>query len=129
MVSLEVVEHVADPRAFVKSCAELLRPGGILVVSTLARTAKSFAMAIVGAEHLLRWLPRGTHDWRKFVDPRELEAAFAAAGLETADVSGFVYSPFRNSWRRDPRDLSCNYAAAAARPEAPLRIEAAPVGP
>ncbi len=126
VVCLEVVEHVAHLADFVKSCAEVVRPGGILVASTLARTPQSFAMAIVGAEYLLRWLPRGTHDWRKFVNPVELDAAFIVAGLETADVSGFVYSPFRDSWRRDPRDLSCNYAAAAVKPAAALLIEGAP---
>lgn len=122
---LEVVEHVAEVQGFLNACAQVLKPGGILAVSTLARTPQSFLMAIVGAEYVLRWLPRGTHDWRKFISPASLDAHLIAAGLDVVDVSGFVYNPLRDSWRRDPRDLACNYAVAAVKPEAPLQIEAA----
>lgn len=125
VANLEVVEHVADPAAYLKACAQVLRPGGIMAVSTLARNPKSFLMAIAGAEYVLRWLPRGTHDWRKFINPGELELMLIQAGLEVVDASGFVYNPLRDSWRRDPRDLSCNYAAAAVKPDAPLLIEPA----
>ena len=116
VLNFEVVEHVADPPGYLAACARVVRPGGVMVTSTLNRNPKSFAMAIVGAEYLLRWLPRGTHDWRKFVAPNELEAMLFDAGLEVVDASGFVYLPFRDSWRRDPRDLSCNYAVAAIKP-------------
>lgn len=116
VLAMEVIEHVADPPAFLGACRELLVPGGLLVCSTINRNPKSWLMAIVGAEHVLRWLPKGTHDWRKFVTPDELLALFRGAGLEPVDRKGFVFDPFDWSWRISDRDLSVNYVAAAVRP-------------
>ena len=116
VLALEIVEHVADVAAFATALASLLTPGGALFMSTLNRTAKSWATAIVGAEHILRWLPVGTHDWRKFPTPQELEAALTAAGLEVVDLCGMKPDLARGGWRTDPRDLSVNYLAMAVKP-------------
>ncbi len=112
VLALEIVEHVADVPAFLAALAGLLRPGGMAILSTLNRTPESFAAAIVGAEWLLRWLPRGTHDWRKFPSPAELEAALAAAGLEVVDLKGMAPDPLRGGWRLSP-SLRVNYLATA----------------
>ena len=114
VLALEVVEHVADVDAFLSACAALLRPGGMFVVATINRTPKSFAMAIVGAEYLLRWLPRGTHDFSKLVKPSELEAALEKAGLAVIDRSGLRYNPLADRWSRSA-DMDVNYMMAAAR--------------
>lgn len=115
---LEVVEHVGDVAAFVAGAARHVAPGGLLVASTIDRTLKSFLFAIVGAEYLFRVLPRGTHQWRRFVRPGELESAAHRAGLVTVDRRGMRYLPVlhRASW---VRDTSVNYLAAFSRPEAP----------
>jgi 2-polyprenyl-6-hydroxyphenyl methylase/3-demethylubiquinone-9 3-methyltransferase len=113
VLALEIVEHVPDPAAFVTSLAALLRPGGMLVMSTLNRTPKSFLAAIVGAEWLLRWLPRGTHDWRRFLTPDELAQRLREAGLKPVARSGMVYAPLTDRWSLDPADLSVNYLIAA----------------
>lgn len=112
---LEVVEHVPDVAQFVRECARLVKPGGIAVFSTLNRTFKAWALAIVGAEYVLGWLPRGTHDWAKFVTPAELKAALTAAGLEVADLTGVAYNPLADSWRRSA-DTGVNYLALAVKP-------------
>ena len=114
VLALEIIEHVAEPPAFLRTCASLARPGGLVIVSTLNRTPQSFAMAIVGAEWVLRWLPRGTHDWRRFITPDELEAMTRAAGLTPVDRQGMVFNPLAG-WRLNPRDLACNYIATAVR--------------
>lgn len=114
VVCLEVVEHVPDVGAFVKSCADLVRPGGILVLSTLNRTVKSYALAIVAAEYILGWLPRGTHQWERFVTPDELSQHIAAAGLAPPRFKGFVYNPLRDAWNLSS-DTDVNYLAAAAK--------------
>lgn len=98
------------------SCADLLRPGGLLILSTLNRTPASFAAAIVGAEWVMRWLPRGTHDWRRFITPDELSAMARDAGLSVADRAGMVFNPIRWDWRLSDRDLSVNYLIAARKP-------------
>ncbi|PRX37090.1 3-demethylubiquinone-9 3-methyltransferase [Meinhardsimonia xiamenensis] len=116
VLNMEVVEHVADPRAFLATCRELLKPGGLMICSTINRTARSFALAIVGAEWVMRWLPRGTHDWRRFITPDELRAMSKAAGLEPLDAKGFVFNPLTWSWSISERDLSVNYVTAARRP-------------
>lgn len=116
VLALEIIEHVADPAGFVATCAELARQGGLVVVSTLNRTPKSFALAIVGAEWVMRWLPRGTHDWRRFITPAELEAMMRAAGLEPVDRRGMVFDPVGWGWSLTERDLGCNYAMSAVRP-------------
>ena len=115
VLALEVVEHVADVDAFLGACAALLRPGGVLFVATINRTPKSFAMAIVGAEYLLRWLPRGTHDFSKLVKPSELEAALGKAGLGVIDRSGLRYNPLADRWSRSA-DMDVNYMMAAEKP-------------
>ncbi|MEO1328497.1 MAG: bifunctional 2-polyprenyl-6-hydroxyphenol methylase/3-demethylubiquinol 3-O-methyltransferase UbiG [Pseudomonadota bacterium] len=116
VASFEVVEHVADRGEFLRSLGALTRPGGLVALSTLNRTARAYALAIVGAERVLGWLPRGTHDWRRFPTPEELSAELAAAGLETVARTGFVYAPLSRRWRADPTDLSVNYALAAEKP-------------
>ncbi len=115
VLNMEVVEHVADVTAFLQASAALVGPGGAMVLATLNRTAKSFALAIVGAEYLLRWLPRGTHDWRRFLRPSELVAYLRAAGLETRELTGVVYNPLTGAWRLAPRDLDVNYMVFAVK--------------
>lgn len=113
VLSMEVVEHVADLDAFLAACAALMRPGGAMALSTLNRTVKALALAKVGAEYVLRWLPPGTHDWRKFVKPSELAAGLRPHGVDLTALAGVVYSPFRDEWRLDPKDLDVNYMAFA----------------
>ncbi|MCL4186125.1 MAG: bifunctional 2-polyprenyl-6-hydroxyphenol methylase/3-demethylubiquinol 3-O-methyltransferase UbiG [Rhodobacteraceae bacterium] len=119
VLNMEVVEHVPDPAAYLGACAGLLNPGGLMLTSTINRNARSFALAIVGAEWVMRWLPKGTHEWRKFITPDELEALLAGAGLEPVDRKGFVFNPLAWSWRLSDRDLSVNYVTAAVRPRRP----------
>lgn len=113
VIALEIVEHVADVPTFVKALSALVRPGGLLIMSTLNRTAKSWAGAIVGAERILRWLPVGTHDWNKFLTPDELEAALFATGLEVVDAKGMVLNPISGDWSLSDTDLSMNYILTA----------------
>lgn len=115
VLAMEVVEHVADVDAFVAACCAAVKPGGLLVMATLNRTLKSYALAIVGAEYVLRWLPRGTHDWNKFVTPDELWQAIEACGLETGESTGVVYNPLSGRWSQS-RDMDVNYMLAAYRP-------------
>ncbi len=114
VLALEVVEHVPDVSAFIAAAAMLARPGGLMVVATLNRTLRSYALAIVGAEYLLRWLPRGTHQWSRFVTPAELAAAFRGAGLAPGPESGVVYNPLRDAWRLSS-DMAVNYLMAATK--------------
>src|SRR3546814_7083475 len=102
---MEVAEHVADVGAFLRASADLVRPGGVMILATLNRTPKAFLMAIVGAEYLLRWLPRGTHDWRRFLRPSELAHALRGTGLQIEEVTGVAYNPPTDAWRLAPRDL------------------------
>src|SRR5215470_17087347 len=112
VLAMEVVEHVADVGLFVSRCAEMVKPGGLMVAATLNRTVKSFLLAIVGAEYVLRWLPRGTHQWDKFVTPNELEIAMAKAGLEVSDETGVIYNPLTDQWRLSS-DMDVNYMLTA----------------
>ena len=116
VLSMEVVEHVPNPGAFILSCGELLNPGGVMICSTINRNAKSFALAIVGAEWVLRWVPIGTHDWNRFITPEELSGHLEAAGLEPVDSKGFAYNPISRDWSISDHDLSVNYAATAVKP-------------
>ena len=116
VLNMEVIEHVASPPDFLRACHDLLKPGGLHICSTLNRTAKSFAAAIIGAEHVMRWLPKGTHDWSKFITPDELENLLRDAGLDPVDRKGFVFNPLGWSWSLSDRDLSVNYVTASLRP-------------
>ena len=114
VLAMEVIEHVADVGLFVRLAAALVKPGGLMVVATLNRTVKSFALAIVGAEYILRWLPRGTHQWDKFVTPNELEIAIEQAGLRITGETGVIYDLFADRWRQS-RDTDVNYMVVAER--------------
>lgn len=115
VLNMEVVEHVADPAAYLQACQELLKPGGIMICSTINRNPKSYMMAIVGAEVVMRWLPRGTHDWKKFITPDELYDLIRGAGLDPVDRKGFVFNPIAWNWRLSDRDLSVNYVTASVK--------------
>jgi 2-polyprenyl-6-hydroxyphenyl methylase/3-demethylubiquinone-9 3-methyltransferase len=117
VLAMEVVEHVADVPAFVGTCAAMVKPGGLMIAATLNRTLKSFALAIVGAEYVLRWVPRGTHQWDKFVKPEELEAAIEGSGLRVIGERGVIYNPFADRWQLSS-DMDVNYMLAAARDSA-----------
>lgn len=108
VLSMEVIEHVPEPDRFIALCAGACRPGGAFFGATLNRTAKSYALAVVGAEYVLRWLPAGTHDWRKFVKPAEFAAMLRAAGIEVRMQKGLSFNPFADDWR-ETDDLSVNY--------------------
>ena len=114
VLAMEVVEHVADVNLFVECCAGMVKPGGLMIAATLNRTLKSFALAIVGAEYILRWLPRGTHQWDKFVTPNELEIAMEKGGLHVIDEQGVIYNLFRDEWQLSS-DTDVNYMLAAER--------------
>ena len=116
VLNMEVVEHVADPLAYLSACRALLKPGGLHLCSTINRNPKSFAMAIVGAEYVMRWLPRGTHEWAKFITPDELFELLRNAGLEPVDRKGFQFNPISWTWRQSDRDLSVNYVTASVKP-------------
>ena len=115
VMNMEVVEHVSDPLAFLTACHDLLKPGGLMTCSTINRNPKSYAMAIFGAEYVMRWLPKGTHEWSKFITPDELYELLAKAGLDPVDRKGFVFNPVTWSWRLSNRDLSVNYVTASVR--------------
>jgi 2-polyprenyl-6-hydroxyphenyl methylase/3-demethylubiquinone-9 3-methyltransferase len=115
VVCLEVVEHVPEPAAFLKTLAELVRPGGLMLLSTINRTMKAYLLAIVGAEYVLRWLPVGTHQWDRFVTPEELARYVETAGLRPPACKGLVYSPLSDTWSVGT-DTDVNYLASAAKP-------------
>jgi 2-polyprenyl-6-hydroxyphenyl methylase/3-demethylubiquinone-9 3-methyltransferase len=123
VLAMEVVEHVADVGLFVARCAEMVKPGGLMIAATINRTLKSFALAIVGAEYILRWLPRGTHRWDKFVTPGELEAAIENNGLQAIDERGVIYNPLADRWQLST-DMDVNYMVVAARPQEPIAAPA-----
>src|SRR6476661_8739949 len=114
VLAMEVVEHVADLNAFVVTCATMVKPAGLMIAATLNRTLKSFALAIVGAEYVLRWLPRGTHQWDKFVTPNELEAALERHGLVVLDETGVIYNLIADRWQLST-DMDVNYMVVAER--------------
>lgn len=116
VVNMEVVEHVADPLAYLTACQQLLKPGGLHLCSTINRNPKSYAMAIIGAEVIMRWLPKGTHEWNKFITPDELFELLSQSGVEPVDRKGFVFNPILWSWSISERDLSVNYVTASVKP-------------
>ena len=116
VLNMEVVEHVADVDGFLAASCALVAPGGAMFVATLNRTLKSFAFAIVGAEYVLRWLPRGTHDWRKFRRPSEIAAALRRGGLTVESFAGLTFDPLKDTWRIDGEDIAVNYLGFAVRP-------------
>jgi 2-polyprenyl-6-hydroxyphenyl methylase/3-demethylubiquinone-9 3-methyltransferase len=109
VLALEIVEHVADVDLFLKSCGRMVKPDGLLFLSTLNRTAKAWALAIAGGEYILRWLPRGTHDWKKFLKPSEVVNGLDAAGIAAQEIVGVVYSPLSRAWSLSKSDLDVNY--------------------
>jgi 2-polyprenyl-6-hydroxyphenyl methylase / 3-demethylubiquinone-9 3-methyltransferase len=115
VLNLEVVEHVANPSEFLQSSAQLVGPHGMMIAATLNRTLKAFALAVIGAEYVLGWIPRGTHDWNRFVRPSELAGILRGAGLTLEKFAGVTYSPIADRWRISPNDLDVNYMALAIR--------------
>ncbi|MFW8633859.1 bifunctional 2-polyprenyl-6-hydroxyphenol methylase/3-demethylubiquinol 3-O-methyltransferase UbiG [Cribrihabitans pelagius] len=116
VLNMEVVEHVADPLGYLTATQTLLKPGGLQICSTINRNPKSYAMAIVGPEVIMRWLPRGTHDWSKFITPDELFELLRKAGLAPVDRKGFVFNPITWNWAVSERDLTVNYVTASVKP-------------
>ena len=117
ILNMEVVEHVADVDMFMRACIAMVRPGGLIFVATINRTLKAFALAILGAEYVLRWLPRGTHQYDKLVKPEEIRTIFDAQGLKLLDETGVSYNPLTDRWRLSG-DMNVNFMALAARPKA-----------
>ncbi|MEK1899411.1 MAG: bifunctional 2-polyprenyl-6-hydroxyphenol methylase/3-demethylubiquinol 3-O-methyltransferase UbiG [Rhizobium sp.] len=115
VLNMEVVEHVADVELFMNTCASMVRPGGLMFVATINRTMKAAALAIFAAENVLRWLPRGTHQYEKLVRPEELEKPLAASGLEIVDRTGVFFNPLANQWNLS-KDIDVNYMLLAKRP-------------
>ena len=115
VLNMEVVEHVADPLAYLTACQQLLKPGGLMICSTINRNPKSYLMAIIGAEYVMRWLPKGTHEWQKFITPDELYDLIRQAGLDPVDRKGFVFNKLLWSWSISDRDLSVNYVTASVK--------------
>lgn len=117
IINMEVVEHVADVSAYLGACARLLKPGGLMLISTINRTPKAYLFAIIGAERVLRWLPVGAHEWSKFLTPNEVADHVKAWGLIPTQATGFVFSPLSQKWGLSSSDSSVNYAMAARKPE------------
>ena len=113
VLAMEVVEHVTDVDLFVGGCASMVKPGGLMILATINRTVKSFALAIVGAEYVLRWLPRGTHQWDRLVTPSELERAIRKGGMQVIDERGVIYDLLADRWRLSS-DMDVNYMMVAA---------------
>jgi 2-polyprenyl-6-hydroxyphenyl methylase/3-demethylubiquinone-9 3-methyltransferase len=114
VLNMEVIEHVDNVPLYMKSCADLVKPGGLMVVATINRTPRAFALAIVGAEYVLRWLPRGTHDFSKFLTPEEVRVLIERNGVRVIDRTGVVYNPLRDEWRQSA-DMGVNYMLLAAK--------------
>lgn len=115
ILALEIVEHVNQPNIFIQNCSKSLKPGGLMIVSTLNRTAKSYALGILAAEYILRWVPQGTHQWKKFMKPSEVSGALRRGGLETRDLTGLVYNPASKEFSLSKTDIAVNYFVSAAK--------------
>lgn len=118
VLNMEVAEHVADVGAFIAACAKLVAPGGLMITATLNRTLKSLALAKIGAEYVLRWLPHGTHDWNRFITPAELQRYLEDSKLTVLDVQGVRFEPLRWDWQL-ARDTDVNYMVVATREPRP----------
>ena len=116
ILNMEVVEHVLDPQIYLENCSHLLKPGGLMICSTINRNLKSYAMAIIGAEYVMRWLPKKTHDWSKFITPDELSKYLENIGLNLVDKKGFVFNFVRWNWGMSSKDLSVNYVTCSTKP-------------
>jgi 2-polyprenyl-6-hydroxyphenyl methylase / 3-demethylubiquinone-9 3-methyltransferase len=114
ILNMEVVEHVADVELFIEACGSMVKPGGLMFIATINRTLKALGLAIIGAEYVLRWLPRGTHSYEKLVRPEELEAALGKAGMEVAETTGVFYNPLTDVWSKS-RDIDVNYMVLAVK--------------
>jgi len=112
VLNMEVIEHVADVTAYLTACTQLLKPGGLTFVATLNKTLKSLALAKIGAEYVLGWLPRGTHDWNRFIPPTELKASLEQSGLSILKTQGVSFDPLNWDWRLS-RDVDVNYMVTA----------------
>jgi 2-polyprenyl-6-hydroxyphenyl methylase/3-demethylubiquinone-9 3-methyltransferase len=115
VLNMEVVEHVSDPLAYLTACQQLLKPGGLMICSTINRNPKSYVMAIIGAEYVMRWLPKGTHEWSKFITPDELYELIRKAGLDPVDRKGFAFNKLTWTWSISDSDLSVNYVTASVK--------------
>ncbi|MEG3754313.1 bifunctional 2-polyprenyl-6-hydroxyphenol methylase/3-demethylubiquinol 3-O-methyltransferase UbiG [Psychromonas arctica] len=116
ILNMEVIEHVANPSAFLDACGRMLKPGGLMICSTINRNIKSYVVAIFGAERVMRWLPIGTHQWSKFIKPVELQKMINQAQLNIQDQRGFVFNPLKWSWSISAKDLSVNYVMSIVKP-------------
>ncbi|MEM8822338.1 MAG: bifunctional 2-polyprenyl-6-hydroxyphenol methylase/3-demethylubiquinol 3-O-methyltransferase UbiG [Pseudomonadota bacterium] len=116
ILNMEVIEHVADPLAYLDACQALLKSGGLMICSTINRNPRSYAVAIVGAEYVMGWLPKGTHDWSKFITPDELFDLLEKAGFTPVDRTGLVFNPVAWTWKLSDRDLSVNYVTTSLKP-------------
>ena len=113
ILNMEVIEHVLDPQTYMRACQKLLKPGGLMICSTINRNSKSYIFGVIVAEYVMRWLPKGTHEWSKFITPDELFELIKAAGLQPVDKSGFVFNPITWQWKLSENDLSVNYVTAS----------------
>ena len=118
VLALEIIEHVSDPAAFMHNCAALCKDDGLVILSTLNRTPKSFALGIVAAEYLLRWVPQGTHNWKKFIKPAELAQHARNAGLHPLHTSGLIFNPLKNEFALSKTDMDVNYFMVCRKSEA-----------
>ena len=115
ILNMEVIEHVANPSSYLDACFDLLKPNGLMICSTINRNIKSYLNAIIGAEYIMRWLPKGTHDWSKFLTPNELSNLLESSGLKLVDKKGFHFEKFSWTWSISNNDLSINYVTASVR--------------
>ena len=113
IMNMEVIEHVENPQSYLNACHQLLKDGGVMTCSTINRNPKSYLFAIIGAEHVMRWLPKGTHEWEKFITPDELWAMLETAGFTPVDKTGFTLNFLKWSWETNPKDLSVNYVTTS----------------
>ena len=115
ILNMEVIEHVENPDFFIEMCSNLLKSGGLMFCSTINKNLKSYLFAILGAEYVMQWLPKGTHDWNKFIKPNELKKLFLNSGLKVKDTKGFVFNPISWGWGLSKNDFTVNYAVCATK--------------